>query len=145
MNVVNNYNFVNKSPKMHKFINNYEFCSLFKKLVCTALGLVKGVITTAEEIFLNYLKSYLVISEGVIPRQFNQFFVSRNPPSGISTKLGLYIAPTLVINYAKNVFSRPHNFVCWKHLNFKNFSLLTIFKPFFYIGVSHSKKLFLSI
>ena len=35
------------------------------------------------------------------------FFVIFNPPSGILTKLGVYITPTLVRKYAKYFFPRP--------------------------------------
>ena len=49
-----------------------------------------------------------------------------NPPSGILTKLGVYIIPTLVRNYAKYFFPKPHSFVYRRDQNFKISPLLTI-------------------
>ena len=49
-----------------------------------------------------------------------------NPPCGILINLGVYIIPTLVRNYAKHFFPRPHSFVCRRDQKFKNFPLLAI-------------------
>ena len=58
-----------------------------------------------------------------------------NPPSGILTKLGVYITPTLVRNYAKYFIPRPHSFVYRKDQNFKISSLMTIFQAYFYTAM----------
>ena len=50
-----------------------------------------------------------------------------NPQSWILTKFGAYITPTLVRNYAKYFFPRPHSFVHRRDQNFKNFPILAIF------------------
>ena len=70
------------------------------------------------------LKFVLFFYPGVIPCQFNQ---TLNPPSGILTKLGGYITPTLVRNCAKYFFPKPHSFVYRRDQNFKISPLLTIF------------------
>ena len=49
-----------------------------------------------------------------------------NPPSGILTKLGVYITPTVVRNYAKYFFLKPHSLVYRRDENFKISPLLTI-------------------
>ena len=51
----------------------------------------------------------------------------RNPPSGILTKLRVYVTPTLVRNYAKYFFPKPHSFVYRRDQKFKISPLLTIF------------------
>ena len=50
-----------------------------------------------------------------------------NPPSAILTKLGVYITPTLIRNYARYFFPKPHSFVYRRDQDFKISPLLTIF------------------